>query len=341
VSEDKTAQRVGVLLVNMGSPGSPAEIRPYLKKMFSDPAILDAPLGFIVRPLLSSYIARRRAPKTAARYEAVGGMSPLVEITYKQCLQLAAALEAGGGDWRVAAAMRYSEPGTAFSFDALIEAGCGRVVVCPLYPQYCGATTGSAFREIREIAKRKAPDMPVTFIKSYYNHPGYLDAVESTVRDAIDTFPLELRDTVVTIFSAHSVPRKFVRRGDPYVDEVRMTVERVAARLKLRHWRLSFQSAGPGRWMKPTTRDTMRMLAGLKAANVIVVPVSFVSDNLETLYDMDVELAELAKELSFKMLRAPAINQRPVFIMALMDIIKKHLAAVTTAEKENATCALL
>lgn len=311
----------------MGSPASPEETRPYLKRLFSDPAVLRIPfVGPVVRPPLSSYLARKRAPVTAARMQAIGGTSPLGEITRMQAVQLHAALETGGDDFRVAPAMRYSDPDLRFSFDALVESGCARVVACPLYPQYCKATTGSAFKVIRRHAKRRHPGLPVMYIRSYHDHPFFVEALKITVEEALSQYMEFERDYVVVVFSAHSVPVGLLRGGDPYLDQVRRTAELVAQKCNLRHWRLSFQSRGGAlRWAKPSTADTLRMLASIRARNVVLVPVSFVSDNLETLYDMDVELKNIGNEIGLDVRRAAAVNTNPFFTRALADIIKAHL----------------
>lgn len=323
MEEDKKQDgvRTGVLLVNMGSPEDPDEILPYLKNLFNDPRILEVPFGFFYRRLLASYIARKRAPESRRRYEKIGG-SPMMDFCRTQAEQVGNYLLSSGGDWRVALAMRYTEPRAEFSVDALIEAGCRRIVVCPLYPHFCRVTTGSSYAEIRRILARRSPDTPVFFIESYHDDEGYLDVLESTVRDALGEIDPVYHTVTPVIFSAHNIPKRLLSRGDPYLDQVRSTCERLAERMDLRHWRLAFQSRTKmGRWLDPTTEDTLEMLHRMKARTAVMVPVSFTSDNVETLYDMDIVLTEKARALGIDLHRAPALNNRPAYAQALAEMI--------------------
>jgi ferrochelatase len=322
----KIEKPTGVILMNMGSPERPEDVKPFLKKIFRDPAIMNIPLGFLLRRPLSTLIANLRAGRSGARYKAIGGKSPLIELNGKLAARLSDVLATDGNEWRVALAMRYTRPRAHEAVDRLKDVGVGRIIACPLYPHYCAATTGSSADEIRKLFRERAPDIPLSVISGYHDYPSYIDAVSATVRETLLEFTITEQPYVVTIFSAHSVPEKLARRGDPYVDHVRLTAEKVADMCALRHWRLAFQSrGGPGKWVGPNVEDTFRLLLSLRTKCVLVVPLSFTCDNLETLYDIDIEINARAKELGFKMKRAPALNIRPDFTNALAAIIREEL----------------
>ncbi len=308
----------GVVLLNMGGPQSTAAVRPFLEQLFSDPAIL--PLPRAVRLPLARWIARMRASRVVPRYERIGGRSPLVEITRAQARALEQELSGGGGKWHVEPAMRYTPPRAAEALARLRERGAERLVVLPLYPQYSEATTGSSLLDLdRALTRAGMEALPRAVVRSWHDHPGYADALAESVRETL----ADLSDPVV-LFSAHSLPERAVRRGDPYPDHVRATVEAVRERLPRVRWRLAFQSrAGPVRWIGPGVEQTLGALAREGCGAVVVVPVSFVSDHIETLYEIDVEYRALAERLGIGVFRrVPALNTRPSFIRALADIVR-------------------
>ncbi len=308
----------GVVLLNMGGPESTAAVRPFLEELFSDPAIL--PLPAAIRLPLARWIARMRASRVVPRYERIGGRSPLVEITRAQAGALARELRGGGGSWHVEPAMRYTPPRAAEALARLRERGAERLVVLPLYPQYSEATTGSSLRDLeRALEAAGMAELPRAVVRSWHDHPGYAGALAEAVREALEG----LSDPVV-LFSAHSLPERAVRRGDPYLDHVKATVEAVRERLPPVRWRLAFQSrTGPVRWIGPGVEETLAALAREGCGAVVVVPVSFVSDHIETLYEIDVEYRALAEGLGIRAFRrAPALNTRPSFIRALADLAR-------------------
>ncbi len=309
----------GVVLLNMGGPESAAAVRPFLEALFADPAIL--PLPGVVRRPLARWIARMRAPRVVPRYERIGGRSPLVGITRAQAEALAGELRGGGGAWHVEPAMRYTPPRAAEALARLREKGVDRLVALPLYPQYSEATTGSSLRDLeRAMSEAGMAELPWTAVRSWHDHPGYAGALAEAVRETLEG----LSDPVV-LFSAHSLPERAVRRGDPYLDHVKATVEAVRERLPPVRWRLAFQSrTGPVRWIGPAVEETLAALAREGCGAVVVVPVSFVSDHIETLYEIDVEYRALAEDLGIGAFRrVPSLNTRPSFIRALAELVRK------------------
>ncbi len=307
----------GVVLCNMGGPDSLQAVRPFLENLFSDPEILRFPLSGILQQPLARWISRRRAPKVAERYRRIGGRSPIGEITRAQADALASAL---GSDWAVTVAMRYWHPRAREAAAELRGQRASRIVVLPLYPQYSRATTGSSLADLETgLVAEGLGGVPRRVVRSWHDHPAYLDALA----EAVDEGLRDLGEATV-LFSAHSLPMKLIEQGDPYLDQVRVTVAGVVERLKNPSHRLAFQSrTGPVRWLGPGVEETLETLAAEGVRRVLVAPVSFVSDHIETLYEIDVEYAELARTLGIREFRrCPGLNTRPSFIQALATIAR-------------------
>ncbi len=316
------AKKTAVLLLNMGGPETAAGIRPFLFRLFSDPAIIGAPAP--VRIPLAALLSTLRASRVRPRYAAIGGGSPIRHLTAEQGGALAARLGERGLNAACFTAFRYSPPFTAEAVEAALSWGAERMVALSLYPQYCSATTGTSLAQLeRVLARRRFPRERLTLIRSFPDHPGYLAALAETVEERLLSLPAGERSRAVVLFSAHGVPQALVDGGDPYRDELERTVRGVMARLGGQPHRLAFQSKlGPVKWLSPSLGESLRELAGQGAPPVVVVPVSFVSDHIETLHELDIEYAELARGLGFsRYLRAPALNARPAFISALADLV--------------------
>jgi ferrochelatase len=310
---DKTA----VLLLQMGGPDSLDAVEPFLLNLFSDRDIIRLGPAFL-QPVLARWIARRRAPKVEAQYEKIGGRSPIRELTSAQASALEEKL---GPGFRCFPAMRYWRPSTIEALAAVKKEGISRIVALPLYPQYSRATTGSGFNELRRVLALSGADFTLSRIESFHNHPLYIAALARTLEEGIGCFP-EGED-VTLLFSAHSLPVSFIESGDPYLSQVEETVRLVMERFPgIRH-HLAFQSkAGPVKWLEPSTEETIVRLAGEGCRNLLVVPVSFVSDHIETLYEIDITYAVLARErgvVNFR--RVPSLNTSPLFIDCLADLV--------------------
>jgi len=312
--------RTAVFLLNLGGPRSLAEVEPYLYDLFLD--VLPAGLGPLRRPL-AKLIANRRAPSSAEKYRLIGGRSPLVERTEEQARSLAGALGAG---FTTHLAMRCGHPSTAEGVREALAAGAERAVALPLYPQWANATTKSSLEELRRVWPREKPLVEVC---TWHDHPGWLDASAATLRDAVAEVPAALRDRLLVVFSAHGLPMSQVRKGDPYPGYVEVSARGTAERCGLApgQWQVTYQSrVGPLKWLGP---DTVEYLgANAKGRAVVTVPIAFVSEHLETLYDLDI----LAKEAAGKggaafYARARAVGSRPDFVAALADIVRTAIAA--------------
>jgi protoporphyrin/coproporphyrin ferrochelatase len=304
-----------VFLMNLGGPRSLDEVEPYLYELFSDPLVITAPLGPL-RPLLAKLISKTRAPSSAEKYALIGGKSPLVEGTEAQARALAAAL---GPGYSCHLAMRCGHPNTAEAVRDALAAGADRAVALPLYPQWANATTKSSLLELR---RRWPKTKPLAEICTWHDDAGYLDASAAVLRETLAKVPPDARDRVLVVFSAHGLPLSQVRQGDPYPGYVELSSRETARRAGVERFQITFQSrVGPAKWLGP---DTVQFLAGNAAGKAIVtVPIAFVSEHLETLYDMDI----LAKDAASKAgavgyYRVPALGVRPDFVASLAKIVR-------------------
>jgi protoporphyrin/coproporphyrin ferrochelatase len=324
-----SANRFGVVLFQLGGPDTLEAIEPFLYNLFCDPDIIDFPFARLGRKPLAKLISSIRAHKVRHHYATIGGGSPIRRNTERQGQALAAEFEARGFDARCFVAMRYWHPFTAEAVAALESAHCDEIVLLPLYPQYSSTTTGSSLNEWNRRFRRNGA--PVHLVTEFYRHEGYLDALVATIDRTLERFDVASRPEL--IFSAHSVPLTVIERGDPYQRQIEETVALVMER---GGWsnshRLCYQSkVGASRWLQPTLRGTLRQVAEQKIEEVCVVPVSFVSDHVETLGEIDHEARELAGRLGIQRFElTPGLNDSPAFIRALADLV---LAAAGVREE--------
>lgn len=322
--------RYGVLLFNLGGPDTLEDVEPFLVNLFSDRDIVELPLGAVFQPLFARLIARLRGPSVRRNYASIGGGSPQLRLTRAQGEALAARLSRGDGRVPVAIAMRYWRPRTEEALRDLGAQGVRRIVTLTLYPHYSRATTGSSQRELeRVLAQPEWRDrFRVSGIDRYAQEPAYLDAFAATVRESLAGYPEEVRGRLFLLFSAHGLPQRFIDEGDPYVGETQATVRGVLERLAVpnRHT-LAFQSrTGPVKWIGPGTDEVLRKLGREGVREVLVVPVSFVSDHIETLYELDQLFADEARRAGIADYRRSAVlNTHPLFIEALAGLVERHL----------------
>ncbi len=322
------APRVGVLLVNLGTPDAPtpSALRRYLAEFLSDPRVVEIP-RLLWWPLLHGVILNLRPAKSAAKYAAVWSAegSPLAVWTTRQATGLQAALDARGHRVLVRPAMRYGQPGIARVLDELRAQGMTRVLVLPLYPQYAGATTGSVSDALgRWLAgARRVPELRL--VADYADDPGYIEALAARVREHWATHGRGER----LVLSFHGLPQRSLALGDPYHDQCHLSARLLGARLGLQPDELvvSFQSRfGRARWLQPYTEPTLRRLAAEGLRRVDVMCPGFAADCLETLEEIDQEaraafLGAGGSEFHY----IDALNARPGWIAALADLSERHL----------------
>ena len=310
----RTSKRVGVVLFQLGGPDSLGAVEPFLYNLFCDPDIIEFPSRLGRRPL-ARLIARARAKSVWHHYETIGGGSPIRRLTEEQAAALQTRLIQEGVDARCVVAMRYWHPLTAEAVAQLERADIDQLVLLPMYPQYSRTTTGSSLNEWNRHWSRSVP----TFcINGLYRNPLYLEALAEKIDETLARFPDPA--AVNLVFSAHGLPISMIEKGDPYQREIEETVSLVMRQGAWANpYRLCYQSkVGAGRWLQPSLHATLRELAAENAHDVCVVPVSFVSDHVETLGEIDHEAREEAGNLGIRQFEmTPGLNDSPKFIHAL------------------------
>lgn len=327
-------RRVGVVLFQLGGPDTLEAIEPFLFNLFCDPDIIDFPFARLGRRPLARLISSTRARKVQHHYSVIGGGSPIRRFTEQQARALQIKLMDSGLDARCFVAMRYWHPFTAEAIEQLRAAQCDEVVLLPLYPHYSSTTTGSSLNEWRRLFH---DDLPVHRVETFYRHDLYLEALVEKVDDALARFPEPGQPEVV--FSAHSVPVSMIEKGDPYKRQIEETVELLMQRGRWpNHYRLCYQSkVGASRWLQPSLHRTLRDLAAERVREVCVVPISFVSDHVETLGEIDHEAREAARMLGIKQFEMTSgLNDSPTFIAALAELVASALGIELSARREAA-----
>lgn len=332
--------KMGIALMNMGSPGSPGEVRTFLRRLFLDIEMFHFPGERVARPFFAALISALRAGRVRQRYRVLGGASPLLPLTQRQAAGLEAALFQRGFDAPVEVCMRYSQPLTSVGVERLLARGVRGIIGLPLYPQYSHSTTGSSLLALRQAAQGLCPGLPCREIDHWCDDAGYHAVVARRILACRQR--LSGVEGVGLLFMAHSVPIRFVRRGDPYVEQVQRTVAGVLDALH-RHtderlqWLLAYQSqVGPVKWVGPTVPQALATLLGEKIRSVIVAPVSFVSDHLETLYEIDLHYRRHALERGFERFeRIESLNASDDFISVLADRVIKGFGSELAETEGN------
>ncbi|KAF2862436.1 putative mitochondrial ferrochelatase [Piedraia hortae CBS 480.64] len=340
-----------MVFMNMGGPSTTGEVGDFLSRLFADGDLI--PLGRL-QGYIGPLISRRRTPKIQKQYAAIGGGSPIRKWTEYQAKEMCNILDKTSPDTaphKPYVAFRYANPLTEEMYTRLLEDGFGRgrggrAVAFTQYPQYSCSTTGSSLNELWKWRQRlespsRNPDAPAdgsiswSVIDRWPTHPGLVEAFAENITAALQTYPEEVRDKVVLLYSAHSLPMSVVNRGDPYPAEVAATVWAVQQRLGFRNaYRLVWQSqVGPSAWLGAQTSDTVANLVKKGQKDLVLIPIAFTSDHIETLYEIDQEVIHEADQLGAegRVRRAESLNGSPTFINALAGIAAAHL-------RENISC---
>ena len=329
----KRQPRVGVLLLNLGGPERIQDVKPFLYNLFSDPEIIRLPVAAMQKPF-AWLISSLRSGKSQQAYRSIGGGSPLRRITKQQARELQSNLRQKGVDATSYVAMRYWHPFTESAVADLKADGIDQVVVLPLYPHFSISTSGSSFRELQRLRNTDPAfsRLPIRCIRSWYDHPGYIQALANLIAREIQA--CEEPATAHIFFSAHGVPKSYVEdAGDPYQLEIVACSKLILEQLRqqLGHsnpFTLAYQSrVGPVEWLKPYTEDALQELGEQGVKDLVVVPISFVSEHIETLEEIDIDYRELATAAGVKNFRrVPALDTDPAFIAALTDLVEQAMA---------------
>ena len=358
-----------VLLFNLGGPDDLASVEPFLVNLFTDREIIQLPGGAALQPWVARLIAKMRGPSVRNNYRRIGGGSPQLRITRQQAqaledrlnsacgprerpegsAALAAPVSASEWGWgptssnksstadayKVFVAMRYSQPTADDALRAISDAGITRIITLTLFPHWSKATTGSSRNEFERVLSSprwKDSRFAITHIEHYADDPLYIEALTDTVRVAWNDIPERRRARTVLLFSAHGLPQRFIDEGDPYVEHIDATRFGVLERLDLPNRQLlAFQSrTGPVKWIGPGTEEVLAELGDEGVSDVLIIPLSFVSDHIETLYEVDMLFADAARDAGITgYYRPPALNCHPLFIEALAKLVTDHNGAPT------------
>lgn len=330
VNASASAVPLALVALNLGGPDSLDAVEPFLRNLFADPDVIQ--LGWLrpLQPLFARWISRRRAPLSRGAYEQIGGRSPILAETTAQIEAVAARLTALGVPARPYVAMACWHPFSSEAVAAMQRDGVVRAIAVPMFPQYSFTTTASSMKALQRALAQAKAEIRLAEVRSYPAADGFVTALAETVTEAIATLPPSARATAPVLFSAHGLPESYIRKGDPYLDEVRSTVAAVTRRLALgERARLAFQSrVGPQRWLSPYTEETLDELAAAGEKAVVVVPVAFTGEHVETLQELDIVYRERASARGLtSFARARTVGTHPAFIDALAALAREAAVA--------------
>uniref|UniRef100_A0A2P2JHF2 Ferrochelatase n=2 Tax=Rhizophora mucronata TaxID=61149 RepID=A0A2P2JHF2_RHIMU len=338
-------ENVGILLLNLGGPETLNDVQPFLYNLFADPDIIRLPrlFRFLQRPL-AQLISVVRAPKSKEGYAAIGGGSPLRKITDEQAHAIEMALKGKGMLANVYVGMRYWYPFTEEAIHQIKKDNITKLVVLPLYPQFSISTTGSSLRVLQSVFREDAylSRLPVAVIQSWYQREGYVNSMADLIEKELQKFPKS--EEVMIFFSAHGVPLSYVEdAGDPYKNQMEDCIYLIMKELKARgldnEHTLAYQSrVGPVQWLKPYTDEVLVELGQRGVKSLLAVPVSFVSEHIETLEEIDMEYKDLALESGIENWgRVPALGCTSSFITDLADAVIEALPSAKAMSFSSGT----
>ncbi len=308
----------GVILLNLGGPDRLEAVQPFLYNLFSDRDIIKLGPFFLQRPI-ALLISLLRSKKSKRSYRLIGGFSPLRVITSAQADALRERLKEKG--YPVYIGMRYWHPLIEDTVKEMKAQGITHILAIPLYPHYSIATSGSALNHLKRCLKESG--IFFKSVNSWPDNPYYIKALRENIKKALER--LKEPEKAHIIFSAHSLPVSFIEKGDPYVKELMITIKEVMKEITL-PWHLSYQSkSGPVKWLSPSTEEKLKELSSMDIKEVLLVPISFVSDHIETLYEIDIYYREIAEKLGIRLTRTESLNTNPLFIETLYDIVSKNM----------------
>jgi ferrochelatase len=318
--------RVAIIMFQLGGPDSQAAVEPFLYNLFCDPDIINFPGAFLARKALAKLISTTRSKVVGQHYAEIGGGSPIRRLTEQQARALQETLRPHLNA-RTIVAMRYWHPDTAEAVSALESEPYDELVLLPLYPHYSFATTRSSLREWdrqygAKLKNRPGPKPPVKLIDHFYDHPDYVAGIVERINSVLQEVPDP--DNVQLVFSAHGLPMTLVEKGDPYPQQIEQTVQLVR---QLGAWRnpyvLCYQSrVGPQKWLQPSLTSTIESMAKSGVKRMLVIPIAFLTEHIETLHEINIEAREQAEHLGVKdFYLMPALNDSPLLIRALADLV--------------------
>jgi len=335
-----STKKTAVVLFQLGGPDSIEAIEPFLFNLFMDPDIIDFPGAFLVRGPLAKFISSRRSAKVAENYKQIGGKSPILDLTQRQAFDLESLLRSQDINACVFIAMRYWHPLTEEVVEKIMLRGFEQIILLPLYPQFSQATTLSSINEWNRQAKKQGCTILTKFVCCYPSQPLFIETLVENINSALARFYKIASTDIDLIFSAHGVPLSSIKRGDPYQLQIEETVRCILEHDK---WNsphtLCYQSkVGPMKWLKPSLMETVTHLAGKGRKHLLVIPVAFVTDHIETLHEINIDVRRYAMTLGVQQFEmTPALNNHPKFIQCLAELVQAQLAS----DVQHKTCKTL
>jgi len=327
----RSKPKTGILMMNMGGPSTIPEVKPFLTNLFNDRDLLKLPFN---QEKMADFIVWRRYQKIERYYSEIGGGSPIGMWTKKQGEEMIRQLDELSPETaphKFYVGFRYAAPLTETAIEEIEADNLDHVIAFTQYPQYSCSTTGSSLNHVARLYNRmgRAPNATWSVIDRWPEYDGLVDAFVECTKAGLEQIPIEDRHKAVIIYSAHSLPVSSVDRGDPYPAEVAATVYAVQKKLGFSNpWRLCWQSqVGPKKWLEPKTDEVLKEFADRGRKSVVIVPIAFTSDHIETLHELDIEFAEEAEKANLKhYIRAPALNDNQTFCTALATRVHQHLS---------------
>ena len=305
------SRNVGVLLLAFGGPDSPEAIEPFMKNLMG---------GRVPPPPL--------VERTKGRYKLIGGQSPLPGITRQQADRLEAYLQKPGYSFKASVGMRFWHPFIEEGLQELLAAGVEQIVAVSLAPFYSKVSTGTYIDELNRVLANINGNKPeVAIAEPFYNKPAFIAAVAEKVQEGLAQLPEGTQGKTKVIFSAHSLPVSYIENGDPYVEQFEFTAREIAGSLQLNNWCIAYQSkgGGQGEWLGPMVEEVMDEAKKEGFSDILVIPVGFVSDHIETLYDIDIAQREHAESLGLGFHRTASLNTADLFIKALAETVNEKI----------------
>jgi ferrochelatase len=338
MSEILKNKRIAVVLMNLGGPSDLDSVEKFLFNLFYDPAIIQ--LSNPIRWIVAKMIAKLRNKKAQKIYSHIGNRSPLLIETDAQKKYLLEKLNKEIQennlklDIDIFICMRYWHPMSDEVSRMIFEYNPEEIILLPLYPQFSTTTTGSSINNFLAVWQQKKSMAKIKTVCCYYDNSYFINSHTKLIQESIQKLEGE---NFRILFSAHGLPVKIIKNGDPYQWQVEKTVENIIQKLEVDNvdYKVTYQSkVGPVEWLKPNTEDEIR-IAGVEKIDLIIVPIAFVSEHVETLVELDMEYAEIAKEYQIQYIRVPTLRTNKIFIEALSEIVLKHVLSTNDLENKN------
>jgi protoporphyrin/coproporphyrin ferrochelatase len=293
---------------------------------FGGPRSIDEVEFLLTRLFRGRKPSAEQIGRVKERYRLIGGFSPLPEITFRQAQGLEKKLNSKGYAFKSYVGMRYGHPLIEETFKEILQDGITEIIALPMAPFQSRASTGAYIEEVERVREHLNKEVAISFVVGWHLHPLFLDAIRERIEEGLKGFQEEDRKKVHLLFTAHSLPKSIVEK-DPYAKEIEATVKGVLEKIDPFPWHMAYQSKGGGseEWVGPDVEAVLEGLSKKKIREILVVPIGFVSDHIEILYDIDILYQEKAKLLKVILRRAPSLNYSERFIEALATIVEEHI----------------